>query len=60
MVDGVEVLAWVLCNVSDRIESTAKLRYDDCIKDARDPFILPHYRISPVIVKMSKLVKVKG
>ena len=59
MFDGVKVLTLGLYSVNERIESNTRLYDDNRIQDARDPFVLLRYRISPAMVKMSELVYVE-
>lgn len=46
--------------MNGHIESNTEIRRGDCIQDACDPFALPRYRVSPVIVKISELVQFEG
>ena len=51
MLDGVEVLTRVLCSANDHIESKTELYSGNCIQDARDPFALLRYRVSPAMIE---------
>jgi len=59
MFDDVEVLTRALCSANEHIESNTELYGGDCIQDARDPFALPRYRVSPVTVRMDEFVQVE-
>ena len=40
--------------MNKNVDSKAELYGGDCVQDARDPFILPRYRVSSGIVGMSE------
>ena len=49
----------VFCSVNDHVESNTELCDENCIQGACDPFVL-HYRVSPVIVRVSERVYIDG
>ena len=54
MCDEVEVSTWVQCSVNRNLNSDTKLDGNNRIQDASNPFVLPRYRVSSVIVRTSE------
>ena len=58
--DGVGVLTWTRCRPDDQVNSNTELHGCNCTQGARDPFVLPRYSVSPVIVKVSECFRING
>ena len=43
-----------LCSVDECPNSKTKLYGEECIQDARDPFVLPGYRVGSIMAGMSE------
>jgi len=56
--DGVEVLTWTRRGQNGKVNSDTELHGGNCIQDARDPFVLPRYSVRPVILKVSRRIRI--
>lgn len=52
-----EVLTGVHCSANEYVHSNGELCDGTCIQYARDPSVLPRYRVGPVAVMMSERVR---
>lgn len=57
MFDGVEVLTWDHCSVDEQVYIDTELCDGGCIQDGRNRFVLPRYRVGPVMVRTGELVQ---
>lgn len=55
--DGVEGLTWNHCRTNEQIGSDTELHDANCVQDACDPFVLPSYSVSPVMIKVSERIQ---
>ena len=51
---GVELLTLAYRSVSTDVNSKNELNGSECIQEACNPFVLPRYRVSSVVVRMSE------
>lgn len=58
MCDEAGVLTWAQCSRNEHVNSNTELCGGNCIQDAGDPLVLPRYRVSSVMVRVSELVQV--
>lgn len=58
--DRAEVLTWFQRSQHEDVNPDGELYDGNCIQDARNPFLLHHYRISSVMKKVSECIQVGG
>ena len=56
--EGVKVLTLVHRSTNQNVNPNTELHGDEYIEDARDPFVLPRYRVSSVVVGVSECTQV--
>ena len=55
--DRAEAFTWMQRNVNEPVKYNTELRSGNCIEDGCDPFILPRYRVSSAIGRVSEGVQ---
>jgi len=53
-----EVFTRIQGSPKEHVNSDAELYGDNCIQDARDPFVLPRYRVRSVSARVSEPIQV--
>jgi len=56
--DETEVPTWVRSLVGKKVNPKTELHGGEHIQEARDPFVLHRYRVSSVMVRMSRYIQI--